>query len=204
MAELILKYFDFNGGRGEATRLIMHIGNIAFTDERFHFSEFGEVRKTTPLNQVPTLSIDGRVVTQSNAINRYVGKIAGLYPEDNMQALLCDEVLDAVEDITHKMVSSFGMEGEELKQAREAFISGPITRYCQWMEKVLSNNGGEFFADNRLTIADIKAFVLLRGFSSGQLDHIPTDCVQTISPAMASYCERIGQTPAIVEYYANH
>ncbi|MCK7494029.1 MAG: glutathione S-transferase N-terminal domain-containing protein [Comamonadaceae bacterium] len=93
MHKLKLTYFDFSGGRAEPARLAMHIGEIPFEDYRFAPSDFSEVRKTTPLNKVPTLHVNGVQVTQSDAITRYVGKLAGLYPEDDFQALLCDEVM---------------------------------------------------------------------------------------------------------------
>lgn len=41
---------------------------------------------------MPALHVDGVVVTQSDAITRYAGKLAGLYPIDAYQALLCDLV----------------------------------------------------------------------------------------------------------------
>ncbi|MBT5559929.1 MAG: glutathione S-transferase, partial [Proteobacteria bacterium] len=62
MPQLKLTYFDFDGGRGEPARLAMYIGDIDFEDIRFTFDKFPEVRKTTPLGQVPTLSIDGKQI----------------------------------------------------------------------------------------------------------------------------------------------
>ena len=63
------------------------------------------------------------------------------------------------------------------------------------------SHGGAFFADNRLTIADLKALVILRWVSSGLLDHIPTDLVATVAPKLKAYMERIGNTPVIEQYY---
>lgn len=80
MPQLKLTYFDFHCGRAEPTRLAMHLGGVPFEGHRFTFPEFADVRKSTPFGQVPTLHVDGTVVTQSDAIIRYVGKLAGLYP----------------------------------------------------------------------------------------------------------------------------
>jgi glutathione S-transferase len=74
MSQLTLTYFDMHGGRAEAARLALHIGGIAFEDKRFAFADFAEVRKTTPLNQVPTLHVDGVQVTQSDAITTLRGQ----------------------------------------------------------------------------------------------------------------------------------
>jgi len=112
MPTLQLTYFDTHGGRGEPARLALHIGGIAFEDKRFAFSEFAEVRKSTPFGQVPTLHVDGVLVTQSDAITRYAGKLAGLYPTDPYQALLCDEVLGVLEDANIKLGNTFGLTGD--------------------------------------------------------------------------------------------
>ncbi len=202
MDRLKLTYFDVPGGRAEPTRLALHIGGIAFEDYRFPFSDFPEVRKNTPLNQVPTLQINDLLVTQSDAITRYVGKLTGLYPTDNLQALFCDEVLSALEDVNIRVGATFGMTGDELKNARAALVTGLLPRYLQWLQKQLESHGGEFFADHRLTIADLKAFVCLRGLSSGKLDHIPTDLLDQVAPKLVSYLQRIGNIPAIAQYYS--
>jgi len=202
MSQLKLTYFDMHGGRGEPARLALHIGGVAFEDKRFGFADFAEVRKSTPLNQVPTLHVDGVQVTQSDAINRYVGKLAGLYPLDAFQALLCDEVLAAVEDANVKLGTTFGLTGEALKEARTALVNGALPLYLGWLQTQLLAHGGQFFADHRLTIADLKVFVFVNGLNSGRLDHVPTDLVEKVAPLLNAHTQRIAQTPAVARYYA--
>ncbi len=201
MDKLKLTYFDFSGGRAEPARLALHIGGIPFDDNRFAFGDFAEVRKTTPLDQVPTLHVNDVQVTQSDAITRYAGKLAGLYPEDALQALFCDEVMGALEDINTKIGATFGMTGDALKHARETLAADVLPRYLRWLQNQLEAHGGEFFADHRLTVADLKVFVMLRWFSSGKLDHIPADLVEAVAPKLAAFVDRIAGTPAIAEYY---
>lgn len=202
MTQLKLTYFNFHGGRGEPARLAMHIGGIAFDDHRFAGADFAEIRKSTPLGQVPVLHVDGVAVTQSDAITRYVGKLAGLYPADALQALLCDEVMDAVEDANVQLGNTFGLTGDALKEARTKLVEGPLAKYLEWLQEQLQAHGGTYFADGRLTIADLKVFVFLRGLMSGHLDHVPTDLVEHRAPQLAAFVQRIAQTPAIAEYYA--
>lgn len=201
MDKLKLTYFDFDGGRGEPARLALHIGGVPFEDYRFAPADFPEVRKTAPLNQVPTLQINDRVVTQGDAITRYAGKLGGLYPEDPLQALLCDEIMSALEDVNAAISATFGMKGDEFKKAREALAAETLPRYLRWLQRRLESSGGSYLADNRLTIADLKALVVLRWLTSGKLDHIPADLVGTVAPALAGYMDRIGNTPAIAKYY---
>jgi glutathione S-transferase len=202
MPKLKLTYFDIHGGRGEPARLALHIGDVAFEDHRFTFPEFAEIKKTTPFGQVPVLHVDGTQVTQSDSILRYAGKLAGLYPTDPFQALLCDEVMYVVEEAGVKMGPTYRMTGEEQKAARLALVNGSIPVYLSWLQNQLKARGGEYFADNRLTVADLKVFVDVRGLNSGRLDHVPTDLVEKVAPALNAHMKRIAALPAVAAYYA--
>lgn len=204
MDQLKITYFDVDGGRAEPARLALHIGGIAFEDHRFAFSEFAEVRKATPLSQVPTLQVNDVQVTQSGAITRYVGKLSGLYPEDAFQALLCDEIMDGVEDASIKLGVTFGLTGDDLKNARNDLVESVFPKYLRWLQKQLESHGGEFFAASRLTIADLKVFVFIRGLNSGHLDHVPTNLVETVAPKLNEHMQRIAQIPVIAQHYSKN
>lgn len=203
MTHYKLTYFDFDGGRGEPIRLALSIGNIDFEDYRFPLSEFPQVAPTTPFRQVPTLEVDGEVITQTNAILRFAGKLTGLYPDDALQALYCDEVMDALNDILAKVSVTFRMDDEEEKRlAREALAAGPILLYTERFGKMLEDRGGKWFADDRLTIADLRIFLYTRNLTSGQLDYVPTDIVEKHAPNLLAHLERVTSHPAVAAYYA--
>ena len=201
MSKYKLSYFDFNGGRAEPIRIAFHSAGIEFEDHRISFPEFGEMRSTTRFISVPVLEIDGAQITQSNAICRYVGKMAGLYPVDDLQALYCDEVLDAIEDLSHHIGQTFGLQENELKLAREKLVDGWLLIYLRGLEKLLIRGGGDYFADNQLTVADLKVFILTRWLNSGSLDYIPVDIVQRVAPCLVKHEEHIGTDPRVISYY---
>ena len=203
MTSYRLTYFDFDGGRGEAIRIALHSAGIAFEDNRLSFAQFTEQRAGFRFNALPVFEVDGVAVTQSNAICRYVGKLAGLYPEDDMQALYCDEVMGALEDLGQRLGPTFGMTGEELRLAREQLAGGWIPVFLRGLEQLLVRGGGTWFADNRLTMADLKTFVDTRWLSSGALDHVPTDLVQRHAPGLVEHLERVAKDPQVLAYYAS-
>lgn len=203
MSTIKLTYFDIDGGRGEPTRIAMHIGGIEFEDHRISFQEFGKMRSTFPGYAVPLLEIDGKVYTQSNAMNRYFGKQAGLYPDDPWQAYLCDEAMGVAEDFMHNLVATFGLEGDELQKARQELVDGKLTSYLTTMNSRLEDAGGEYFADGRLTVADLKIFVWVRSLKSGILDHIPTDLVDNVAPLLLDHMNRVAADPGVASYYKN-
>jgi glutathione S-transferase len=198
-----LTYFDFDGGRAEPIRIAFHMGGIEFEDNRITFPQFGEIRSKLRFNAVPVLEIEGVQVTQSNAIGRYVALMAGLYPDDNLQALYCDEVTGALEDIDHYVVQTFGLEGEALRTAREILIEKRLSVFLRGLDELLTRGGGTYFAGNQLTIADLKAFCSMRSLSSGKLDHIPASIVQEMAPGLSEHQKRISLEPGVVAYYAS-
>ena len=204
MPEYTLDYFDFHGGRGEVTRLIMAIAGVEFEDNRIAVADWPAVRDQAPFKALPVLHIDGEAVSQSNAMNRYLGRLAGLYPEDPVAALRCDEICDAVEDILTKVVVTFGMKDEdEKKAAREALAKGPIRMYLEALQAKLER-GGDYFVEDRMTVADIKVFIWVRSLRAGVLDHVPKDIVETSAPKLAEHCDRIAAHPGIVAWYDAH
>jgi glutathione S-transferase len=202
LPKLILNYFDFDGSRGEVARLAMHVGGVAFEDRRIPRKEWPNLRDTAPFQSLPTLEVDGQVIAQSNTINRYVGKLAGLYPKDDWQAALVDEVMDAVEDITTRIGTTFTLEGDAKKKAREALAEGSLLRFLQQLDARLKRGGGEWFVEKRLTVADLKCYLWIRWLKSGALDHIPADIVDKNAPLLARHMERVKNHPKIAAYYA--
>lgn len=198
-----LIYFDFNGGRGEPVRIAFHAAGIKFDDHRISFETFMKTRSALPFTCAPVLEIDGEPVTQSNAMLRYVGKMAGLYPQHDLQALYCDETMDAVEDLLHQIVPTFGLEGDALKSAREKLVDGWISVYIKGLATILRRGGGKYFADNRLTVADLKVYMQIKSLRAGTLDHVPTDLVDKLAPVLVEHEKRVGDDPVVTAYVAS-
>lgn len=204
MPKLKLIYFDFHGGRGEPARLALHIGGVEFEDQRVMFADWPAIKPQMPYQALPVLEVDGKLLAQSNSINRFFGKLAGLYPGDPWQAGLCDEIMDAVEDSTQLLVATFSIESEnEKKAARQALVDGALRSSLEQLQTRLEQSGGKYFSDSRLTVADLKVFGWIKDLKSGNFDHIPTDLPDRVAPLLMEHFERVNTHPKIVEYYAS-
>jgi len=142
-------------------------------------------------------------VAPAYGINRYVGKLAGLYPSDAWQAALCDEAMDAVEEIATRVWSTMAMPAAEKKAQRESLAAGPLSDSLDRLQRRLVAHGGQYFADGRLTIADLKVFVWIGHLRSGQLDHVPVDLPDRVAPRLVEHYERVKGHPAIKAYYGD-
>jgi prostaglandin-H2 D-isomerase / glutathione transferase len=202
MARPKLTYFDFHGGRGEPARLAFAIGGVAFDDDRVPFADWPARKPGTPFGGLPVLAVDGEIVSQSNAVNRYVGKLTGLYPTNPWQAAICDEVMDAIEDVGRKVEATFDLPEDEKKARRLALADGAITFYLTKLQERLQTQGGSWFAGHALSVADLKVFVWIRHLRSGKLDHVPTDLADRVAPKLVAHAARVANHPAVKAYYS--
>ena len=83
MAKPKLTYFDFPGGRGEDSRIALHIAGVDFEDDRVKFADWAALKPSTPFGSIPVLTIEGKgQLAQSNTILRFIGANHGLHPSD--------------------------------------------------------------------------------------------------------------------------
>ena len=204
MPKLKLTYFDFHGGRGEPARLALSIGGIPFEDDRVAPSDWQRRKSDTPFGALPVLDVDGQTLAESNAINRYVGTLTDLYPSDAWQAALCDEVMEAVEDINTELAATLFLPEEEKTAQRNALVEGPLPFYLTRLQQRLEAHGGRYFAADRLSVADLKVFVWIRHLKSGVLDHVPADLPDRVAPKLVEHYERVKNDPRVQAYHAKH
>ena len=175
-------YFPF-AGRGAAIRDAFRIGKVAFADEKIDPDTFKRKKAAgeLPFGSLPVLVIEDergkRLVSQSNAILRYAGKLGGLYPTaDHLTALRIDEMLDAAEDATYLIGASIQEEDPARKASmRKHMAEEALPRWFGRFERILDQNGTtDYFVGDTLTVADLKMLYMIDKYLNGSLDGIPT------------------------------
>jgi glutathione S-transferase len=180
------------------------MGGIPFEDDRVKGTDWERRKPDTPFGALPLLEKDGEILAQSNAINCYVGRLTNLYPSDPWQAAQCDEIMEAVEDIASKIAATMFLGDEQKKEQRKALVEGPLPFYLARLQQRLEAHGGRYFAGGKLSVADLKVFVLIRHLKSGVLDHVPADLPDRIAPKLVEHNERIKNEPGVKAYYAKY
>ena len=198
MPKLKLTYFDFHGGRGEPARLALSIGDIPFEDDRVAPSDWTARKPDTPFGALPVLEVDGQTLAQSNAINRYVGKLTDLYPSDPWQAALCDEVMEAVEDISTKLAAPFSFRTRKRKPSARRWSKGR----CRSISPGSSSGSKHMEAATLLRIA-CRSPISRSSCGSDilspeSLDHVPADLPDRVAPKLVEHYERVKNDPLVV------
>uniref|UniRef100_A0A7S3Z912 Glutathione transferase n=1 Tax=Lotharella globosa TaxID=91324 RepID=A0A7S3Z912_9EUKA len=198
-----LTYFDMPA-RAEPHRLAFWIGKIDFEDERVEFKDWPKLKPTTPFGSLPLLTLpDGDIGNQGRAMARFIGKKTGLYPDDAVQAMHVDEILDTCEDLQSAVNSAGkGLEKAEKEKKRvEAVTTGKGALILKSIEAFIKKHGKEGHAvGEKLTIADLYLFSFMTMAVSGFFDGIPKDLLKDY-PSIQAVRKTVATHPSVVERY---
>ena len=178
---LRLRYFPFPG-RAAPIRDALRIGGVAFDDVHVPPDRFRELKAAgeLPFGSLPVLDVEtpGGIVSaaQSNAILRFAGRRAGLYPTDDpVRALKVDEALDLGEDLYRVIGPSIDEQDAERRIAmRKILAQETLPRWAGFLERLLVANGRTgFVVGDSLSVADLKLYWVTDKLTNGTLDGIP-------------------------------
>nr|AVC68798.1 glutathione S-transferase 1 [Subpsaltria yangi] len=150
-----LTYFTLKG-LGEPIRYMLSYRNIKFEDVRLDMETWkATVKHTAPFGKAPVLEIDGKVLTQSKAICRYMAREAGIAGKDTWEDLQIDMMIDTIEDV-RTAAADYKFERDEKKKAekKDPLYNETIPFYFKKFETIVSASKGHL-ANKKLTWADI-------------------------------------------------
>jgi len=195
--ELKIIYFNFPFWRAEVARIPLYISNTKFEDKRITSEEFSYIKENgkmtdgtiIPFSQLPVLVIDGQSIAQTGAIARICGKISGFYPDSLVEAGKVDQIIDTATDINMLMRPSMREQDPEKKKLmRQELSKNDLPKYFGFLENLLKDEN-IWFAENRMTIADIAIWRLMGWLKSGVIDDIPQDITDDFNKLNRIYNE---------------
>jgi glutathione S-transferase len=157
-------------------------------------------------NNLPVMTIDGKAYPQSGALLRYVGKLSNLYPVDFEEALICDAIIETVNDILNVAPVLSPLENED-----DENITGLMTEYwviyneygskklrynTEDIEALLKQSGGPFCTGSRLSIADFWLYncvAMTKACEAKEIDESHFDDY----PRISSLFDKISQIEAV-------
>lgn len=177
---LRLKYFDARGA-AEISRVMLHLGNISYEDFRypltqkaeggFEMREFSAAKESgafcANMDRVPLLEVDGRVIGQSRAIERYIASLCGMLGKTPEDAAVIDCVAENVRDIKDKWAKirttgGFGPNAEKDALVEKWFAGGELSDWLRRLERSLPKHEGA--GEESISYADVSIWHLLRDY----------------------------------------
>ncbi|EGB10473.1 hypothetical protein AURANDRAFT_71137 [Aureococcus anophagefferens] len=194
------KYVARTDGPAEPARLALTIGNIDFEDKRVSGDEMRAMRAAGELKgggQVPQLEVDGEVLSQSQAITQFCGRLAGLYPSDPWTAAKVEEVIMIVnQDIRDRCIAPTMREQDPEKKAamRKELSDAKLPEKFAFLEALVQPSG--YMVGDSLTIADLHVYVLMNWIGMKVLDGVDPVCVLNAAK-LKNLCSVLNDHPAI-------
>ncbi|RZC34853.1 GST C domain containing protein [Asbolus verrucosus] len=130
----------------------------------FEFENWPQFKPNMPFGQVPILEHNGKVVNQSVAIARYLGKQVKLVGNDDCENLEIDAIVDTINDLRQKIALYSFEKNEAIKESRkEPLFKETLAYYLKRLDNIVEANNGHL-ALGKLTWADLYFGALVEYF----------------------------------------
>jgi len=202
-----LYYGDLHFWRAECVRLGLFLGDVPFEDIRDQKSSDLKAAGKLTFGAMPVLEVDGKMLSQTQAMASYVGKLAGIQPEDPWLDAKVNESLNGCTDVTITIGATFPLPEEEKIPARQALIAegGRLRMYLSGLEKLcMENDNCGYAVGKSITVADLAIWRLIGWLSAGVIDGIPVEFVGSTFPALSKLVATVDANSKVQEWKTKH
>ncbi len=173
-----LVYFDFNFWRIDILRLSLGYSKVPYKYERINRQEWSKEKEKFPFGQLPIMVIDDKQYAHTHSLARFCAIESKLYGDNNLKAMVIDQVIDWANEITNKIAPSIraAMKDRDLeksKRLRAEFIKNDLFVWFSYLEKLFDQNSKKkIFFNDKFSMADIVAWRVTYWFYCGRLDQV--------------------------------
>ncbi|CAD5220720.1 unnamed protein product [Bursaphelenchus okinawaensis] len=172
-----LHYLD-SRGRAEPIRMLLFYCGIKFEDIRYEPEKWESIKNSFVFQKVPVLEIDGKKLSQSVAIMRYLAKQHRLAGNNIFDQARVDEAADVILDFHDAIIPYLSVAVKvvpgDVHESEKEILQPALDKYFPILRKFLSENNGTYLATKYLTFVDFQAADVLftvRNFCPHGFDH---------------------------------
>jgi glutathione S-transferase len=192
-------YFNVRA-RAEIARLMFAYMNIQYDDIRLTEAEWAEKKSDTVFGQLPVLDVNGEMLAQSAAINRFLAKQFGLSGSTPLESaridMFCCWVEDFVRAVRPWIMNASRCSADapaQLVDLKPKVVAPFVTKLMSFLEK----SGNQFLMGPKPTLADFVLYHVLETFV--MIDDSKT--FMTNHPELAEgFMKRFSDLPGIKEW----
>jgi len=198
MPQYKLYYFDLRA-LAEPIRLVFVQAGIPFEDVRIKHEDWPQYKDKMSFGQMPVLEVDGKQLTQSMSILRYVARKYGLEADDEWDRAVGDELATSWLDMQARSIGAWMETDKELqKQKFQQLIDEFVKPRLKIMDGYIAKSPSGFLAGNKVTWADF--------FVYNTLDLITDFLKVSLSPYphVEKFFHKIHELPKVKEWHMKH
>ena len=191
--------------------MALFLGGVEFEDVRN--VPWGELKHKMVFGALPTMEVDGKLLSQTQAMAAYSGTLGSprLYPEDPWLAAKVNEAINGCTDVTNSMSVTMRLPDDEKVAARAALIGdgGRVARQLQSIDNLCAQNNENsssngWVVGDTLTVADLAIWRLAGWLSGGIMDGVPAGYVTDTFPHIAGLVAAVDAYPKVQEWKKLH
>jgi len=148
-------------------------------------------------------------VAQHVALLRYVGRLAGLYPTDPIEALKVDEATYFADEFGQCIFAAMApmrygfapyANDEEKAAMRQRLAAEVLPKLLAKLNTIIEGNGSGFVVGPSITIADLKWYFHIGMVLSGFVDDIPPALFDD-HPHVKNLYQKVRDVPEVRAWY---
>lgn len=178
MTSYELTYFDIRG-LAEITRWLFKVSKTEFKDNRLSLTfgtpgDFSTIKRpefdamkekgelAVSMDKVPLLKVNGSLIAQSKAVERFIAREVGMMGANNIEAAQIDQLTETVRDIKDSYNAAKRTVGDDEKKAAvDKFFAEGLPEWMQKAEKTIPAGPGPFLVGGKLSYADLVWYMFL-------------------------------------------
>jgi glutathione S-transferase len=189
-------YFNVRG-LGEHIRFIFIAAGVPFEDDKIPTDKWPELKANFKYGQLPILNVDGKELSQSNAIARYLARQYNLVAEDPFLNARADEIADIVTELRLQFRPYIQQQDAGKKAEIKADLAAnAFPKYYKFLEDLVSQTTGPFITGDKPTWQDFFVANWLELWS----EHIVELDFLNDYPALKELQQAVFDIPAIKKY----
>lgn len=174
----VISYFRIRS-RAEPIRLILEEAGVPYVDHYVDFKEWQDLKPKMPFKVLPSYREGDLLLVESRAIYRYLARKHHLYGRDDMEAVQCDILDEAIRDAEQALGNLFW--DKDFAAKGPGFKQNELPATLNNFEQYLANTArdGAYCAGSLLTFVDFVLWNYLdmvRAFANDTLQQFPTLC----------------------------
>ena len=146
----------------EAPQMLMSYAGLQYEylmSWEYFDDEWENVKPTIPFKQLPILVVDDEhQIAQSTSIMRFLQKLADIEPQDPIDAVKADAILESAQELFRPLNPTVNFAlGEDFESKRESMLPDLSSRFAD-LERALLDGGKKFFMGDDPIACDFTAF----------------------------------------------
>ncbi|XP_022116058.1 glutathione S-transferase 2 [Pieris rapae] len=199
MENVVLYYFPIKG-LGEGLRMLLTYGGQKFEDHRVPKDQWPEFKPKTPFGQMPVLEINGKKISQTLAIARYLGRKYGIAGDNLEESFEIDQNMDFFTDIRLKASTVMLEQDPAIKEKIKADLEkNYYPEALKKLNELIGKNNGHI-ANGKLSWGD---FVIAGVYDAMKNMLLQMPDLDEKYPNLSKLRDNVISLPKVKEYVAS-